>query len=629
MRIVRSCFYIYLSVISSAIRSQTVAEEISKDVNAIILYDETNLEVKSISTFEIERSYEIKILRRFDKSNSVINIYYDEFSEVKNAKVEVYNASKKRLNKFDIYDFDDISTGGGLASDSRAKQLNITNRIYPFYIKVYYKVENIGSLHTPIWRPQNREGLHVNQANFVVKKLTDANVNFNFKSENINKFDSLTTEEYVQYRWEVKDVSSYKKEPFSYGHEYSPVVFTSFDRFKIDGILGKMDTWNSFGRFIVDLNNNKNNLTDEQKNEIREISNSEATDLEKIKKTYAYLQNSTRYVSIQLGIGGWAPFDASFVHEKKYGDCKALSYYTKAALEELGIDSYYTLIRARSGAKPIAEDFPNAYFNHAILTVPIEKDTLWLECTSQTNPFGYLGTFTSNRKALLIREDGGHLINTKKYKPSDNTQDTNVQIQLNSDGSATTYLKRKLRGLEIENGGFLSMLNEPKSEQEKWFSDWDWGDISLEKYAIDELKSEEVPESGYEMNLNIGNAAVSNSNRLFMNSSIFTRIDYISLPKDERIAPIEIRYPYIQTDSISVEVPEEFELESGLKEIDLSNAFGSYHHSMRYEDNEYHITRRFQLNDGIYPPNSYEEFKEFITQVQKSDKKTIVFRKAG
>ena len=67
------------------------------------------------------------------------------------------------------------------------------------------------------------------------------------------------------------------------------------------------------------------------------------------------------------------PFPATFVDEKKYGDCKALSNYMRALLKAVDIPSYYALIRAGENEEPADFDFPHNNFNHAILCVPFKK----------------------------------------------------------------------------------------------------------------------------------------------------------------------------------------------------------------------------------------------------------------
>src|SRR6185312_13501516 len=146
---------------------------------------------------------------------------------------------------------------------------------------------------------------------------------------------------------------------------------------------------------------------------------------------YNYLQKNVRYVSVQLGIGGYKPFPASFVDEKKYGDCKALSNYMLTLLKTVGIPSYCAVINAGTNAEPADPDFVNDPFNHIILCVPFKNDTTWLECTSATSPFGKLGSFTENRKALLVTEDGGKLVNTPRSTMQDNQFNSAVHLVLN------------------------------------------------------------------------------------------------------------------------------------------------------------------------------------------------------
>ena len=151
---------------------------------------------------------------------------------------------------------------------------------------------------------------------------------------------------------------------------------------------------------------------------------------------YEYMQNRTRYVGIQLGIGGFQPFPAETVDRLGYGDCKALSNYMKALLKAVGIPSVYTVAGAGYNQGITMTDFPtNNQTNHIILCVPLRNDTLWLECTSQTAPCGYLDPFTAGRKALNITAEGGKVVSTPLLTANQSSQVCKAGIIVNSDGS--------------------------------------------------------------------------------------------------------------------------------------------------------------------------------------------------
>ncbi len=67
-----------------------------------------------------------------------------------------------------------------------------------------------------------------------------------------------------------------------------------------------------------------------------------------------------------------------------------------------------------------------------------EKDSVWLECTSKTADFGVLGSFTENRNALLITENGGVLVPTPMSRASENVIRAYTTVDLKDDGSGKT-----------------------------------------------------------------------------------------------------------------------------------------------------------------------------------------------
>ncbi|MDX5479022.1 MAG: hypothetical protein LPJ98_11260, partial [Cyclobacteriaceae bacterium] len=95
------------------------------------------------------------------------------------------------------------------------------------------------------------------------------------------------------------------------------------------------------------------------------------------------------------------------------------------------------LVRAGSTEEDIDTEFSSSQFNHVFLRVPLEEKTIWLECTSKSNPVGYLGDFTKDRHVLVITDDGGFLEKTPSYSEEEfNTFQLQNRIILQENGDA-------------------------------------------------------------------------------------------------------------------------------------------------------------------------------------------------
>ena len=157
-----------------------------------------------------------------------------------------------------------------------------------------------------------------------------------------------------------------------------------------------MDNWQTYGAWQYQLLNGRDQIPPTLKEELQRRTANCNTTYEKIAAVYQYLASTTRYVSIQLGIGGLQPIAAADVHRTGFGDCKGLSNYMRAMLTELGIPSTYTVISTTS--RRLLADFASAnQNNHVILQVPLPNDTLWIECTNPTLPLGYV----QDRKSVV------------------------------------------------------------------------------------------------------------------------------------------------------------------------------------------------------------------------------------
>ena len=158
-------------------------------------------------------------------------------------------------------------------------------------------------------------------------------------------------------------------------HQTMPVVYFAPSDFRYAGTEGNMATWQDFGRWQYALLQGRDGLDEAFCQQLHALTDTCSTDRQRVRLLYDYLAANTRYVSIQLGIGGWQPIAAEEVHRTGFGDCKGLSNFMAAMLREVGVESVYTIISTRN--ERLLTDYASiSQMNHAILQVPLPGDTL-------------------------------------------------------------------------------------------------------------------------------------------------------------------------------------------------------------------------------------------------------------
>ena len=341
---------------------------------------------------------------------------------------------------------------------------------------------------------------------------------------------------------------------------------------------------------------------------------------------YNYLQQNSRYVSVQLGVGGWQPFDANYVATNKYGDCKALSNYMIALLKEAGINANYVLIKAGEGEEPIQTDFPETQFNHATVCVPLQKDSVWLECTSQTKAAGYAGTFTGNRFALLVNETGGHIVATPFYTAKDNVVKRKINATVNKDGNLTAEVKTTYSGCESDNLHYKLESADKQEIEDNLKRNLDLPTYDVTSYTYKENKTA-IPSIDEVLNINVTNYATSMGKRFFLMPDILTHADLKIDTSEKRVYDIVLNKSFAHIDSATINLSENYTVESLPKDVNLKTDYGEYSISFKYSNNTVLCVRKIEQNASRFPATEYKDFGAFINTIYKSDRSRIVFIK--
>ena len=434
----------------------SIPQFLREDADVVIRKQEKILEIHSESSATEYVTEVVTILNSDGDYYSYFIAYYDKFSSISRIEAVIYDAKGNEIK--DIDDIRDISASDGytIYSDSRLKlyKPNIVNYPYTVYYKYKRKIKSMLSWSN--WKPIRSSNISVEKD--VYKIIAPKHLKYLVKETNLVEVPIIEEKEGNTIRtYSLSNYKAFKSEGYgSKIEDFAPSVIISPEKFNYSGYDGSYSSWESFSKFVYDLNSDRDDISEELKIKLKELTANIDSDKEKAKAIYEFMQNNTRYVSIQYGVGGHQPSFASEVELNGYGDCKALSNYTYAMLNYVGVDAKYSLIRAGDDGGEFDEDIPYSPFNHAILCLPNKGDTLWLECTSQKNPFGFLGDFTGNRKALIITPEGGKLVNTTKYTDQDNIKTRNLVVDINERGDAKSKLIQNNKGIFYNDLAFLN-----------------------------------------------------------------------------------------------------------------------------------------------------------------------------
>jgi hypothetical protein len=400
--------------------------------------------------------------------------------------------------------------------------------------------------------------------------------------------------------------------------QFVPSVQIVPEKFRYD-LEGTCKTWKDFGNWELNLLKELDDLPALEKAKIQTIVKDLTGDKEKIRVLFHYLQESTRYINVSIKTGGMKPYPASYVAEKKYGDCKALSNYFKSCLSVTGIGAYYTSINAGSEIGKFDCSFPSQQFNHIILFVPLEKDTLWLDCTSDL-AFGYLGTFTQNRPAFVSMTDSSKLLMTPALGFDDVLENRNIRIEIISESLTKADFNDTYKGEKYELYSYvLSSLSETQRKQ--YIPKVLQPGFQLENYSLT-IPERDTPE------ISLKYTATSDKVlKVYGNESLVKIIPAINTfledPKN-RTLPIQIDYPIHRIDSCVYIIPGFYKISDVPENIRMKTPYGEYTANFTIKGHTVLVNKQLKINSGSYSLAEYQKFYSFIKDILESENSTYI-----
>lgn len=443
-------------------QAKIVANQAEKAAGAAVLYSvsETELDERGMWHRRYYTSVRIQDLdsaRDYGRISLSYNHYYSnatlEFANVRSAAGEIQVLAEDAVQERVV--------GGGqdFYSDRSELVFSLPNVAPGSIIEFQYRTDTqrraIDTLHTdgagPHWfqRTVAGDGWRADPVHHF-RYLTRHPKSISFFSEVYGPFKAkpkLSVKgEQQQAQWQWRDIAGVEIEAaMPETHLVFPMVRRSTSR---DWSL--VDSW-SWQKIKPSLESNGE--SNKRLQAIIQAMNlaDDASELDKVKAVYAYLQDNIRYVFAHVGRGGYDPHPASEVIERGYGDCKDQTVLGLSLLRALGVEAYPALIQTpNDGRSPT--NLVNLIFDHMLIWLPAteQRPALWLDTSTDRALFPGASQYLDGQPALIVNGKGGQLVQADTQHVA-NAAAIKMDIHPQNDGSFYVDAAFSFSGVFEEN----------------------------------------------------------------------------------------------------------------------------------------------------------------------------------
>ena len=605
----------------------TIDSTLLKNANAIVRTDKMTVKVMATNKMVIRNQFALTVLNKAGEDYLNLSQFYSPEIKIKKLEAYIYDENGQLIKKIKKGDFADRAYAAGyttVASDSRYKHISYISNTFPYTVDFHTEYESTNTGFLPTFYFIGNYNVGIESSEFRFENPTA--IPFRYVEKNFDLYTINREETKTMSSWKITGIPPVlREEKAPSASDIFPYIKLSLQDFTLVNVPAHVTDWKTMGDWQnKNLLRGRATLPEPTLQEIEYKTAGINDTLEKAKVIYKYVQEKTRYVSIQLGIGGWQPMQAKDVDRLGYGDCKALTNYTKALLNSQGIPAYYSVIYGNQDIQDIDEDIVALQGNHVILNIPNGSDDIWLECTSQTTPFGYIAGFTDDRKALVLTPEGGIIKKTKAYKPEDNLLSTKADIHLFPSNTITAKLNRKSSGTYYTKQQAVAHTK----DKERYYKD---------KFRY--VNNLRINETNFEANtdaavftenihVTVDKVASRAGDNFILRPFVFGRTSHRKISTKNRQFPIVIQRGYTTEDSYTLTIDPSFEIGEISEEIHkIDSMFGSYTFQLQKVDaHTLQLDRKLTVYPGEFASDQVGAYNQFYKKIRRSDNRQVILK---
>lgn len=369
--------------------------------------------------------------------------------------------------------------------------------------------------------------------------------------------------------------------------------------------------------------------------------------LSKLRALADFVQKEIRYVSIQIGIGGFKPHSAGGILFNRYGDCKDKATLLSSMLQVLGIASHYVIVNTDRGTVTAESPVSLYSFNHAVLAIRLPDEVpdtslmaivhhpklgrlLIFDPTTPYTPLGHLPIYLQGNTALLVAEGNSELISLPLPEPENNLLERRGRFTLQADGTLQGEIEEKRSGYLADQLRY-SMLNMTASERTRFmetFLSYFFPSFALQTSEFKKLE-ENYADLVVSYRFSVPKYAKAARGLLIVRPCVVgNKSEKLETSENKpRCYPIDLETTSLQHDEFIIELPEGCGVEELPPAADLNPGFATYKSKTEVSGHTIVYQREYRLQRPLLPAAWFDEAVKFFRAIDSDEHQSALLKK--
>lgn len=345
------------------------------------------------------------------------------------------------------------------------------------------------------------------------------------------------------------------------------------------------------------------------------------TEEEKLRNIYQYIQQNHSWDG-RLGI---IPDDyIKKIETTEESDGPALNLLLLSALKKMGIEAYPILISTREHGK-LNKNYPFIdQFNHVIIYAMIDGKPKMVDAATNKGFYHIIPERDLNGVGFLIREKDYEWIEIKTKDKWKHTCSCNLEIK--EDG--------KLVGLcEFSDRGYSAWENRVNifsKGADYYFNEMidDFNETVIINSDWEENEDYTKPLKSH-MEVEIKDFSTVLNDFIYINPMLFEAWQENPFNLKERRYPVDFAIPIDELFILNLEIPEGYVIEDipEKSKVAFNIEEGLFDYNLSVLKNKIQVISKIKINQTVFPPEVYQDLKEFFNLIVEKHAEQIVLKK--